>query len=134
MKKLFFIITIATSISIGIISCQNDKADVVYPASGSGGCDTTTVRYSVEVQGVLNTYCQRCHGGTADAGAGIQLYDYGTASGYALDGYGINGEGSLLSSVLQDGGVEPMPLGGGKIDDCSINIIRAWTNAGAPNN
>ena len=129
MKKIFSILISTVIISTLAISCQYDKADLVYPVSV---CDTATVRYSIEVQGVFDIYCKTCHGGTADMGGGIQLYDYTTASRYALDG--VNGEGSLLSSVLQDGGVEPMPRGKPKIDDCSINIIRAWVNLGAPNN
>ena len=117
-------------ISAAGTSCYYDKADQVYPATD---CDTTAMTYSTDVQGVFTQYCNSCHGGTADLGGGIQLNEYTTASGLALDGlYG--GTCTLLSSVLQDGGASSMPKGQSKIDDCSINIIRAWKNQGAPNN
>lgn len=130
MKKIFGGLIFGLTVSVISVSCYYDKADQVYPTPD---CDTTAVSFSTDVQGVFSQYCNSCHGGTADLGGGIQLNDYTTASGLSLDGlYG--GEGTLLSSVLQDGGASPMPRGSSKIDDCSINIIRAWKNQGAPNN
>lgn len=109
--------------------CFYDKADEVYPVDT---CDTTDMRYSVEVKAILDQYCESCHGGTADAGAGIQLYDYATISNLALDGQFTYG--TLMSSVRWEGGASQMPKGDPQIDECSIKQLQAWVNAGAPNN
>ncbi len=110
-------------------ACTYDKVDEAYPIVT---CDSVDVRYSVEIKSILDQYCQPCHGGTADAGAGIQLYDYSVISTFALDGQFTYG--TLLSSVLWEGGASKMPQGNPQIDDCSISQIRAWVDAGAPNN
>jgi len=110
-------------------SCFYNKADEVYP---NVSCDTTDVRFSVEIASILDQYCAACHSGSADAGAGIQLYDYATISSLALDGQFTYG--TLLSSVLWEGGASQMPKGDPQIDECSISQLRAWVNAGAPNN
>ncbi len=129
MKTNMALIALFAVVLVTSFACTYDKADEVYPIVT---CDSVDVRYSVEIKAILDQYCQSCHGGTADAGAGIQLYDYSVISTFALDGEDTYG--TLLSSVLWEGGASQMPQGNPQIDECSISQIRAWVDAGAPNN
>ena len=109
--------------------CYYDKADQQYP---SVTCDTSLVRYSVEIRSILDANCSSCHQGEGSI-SGINLYDYATISGLALDGQYVYG--SLLSAVLHEGGnPNQMPQGGAKLPDCELNKFRAWVNSSAPNN
>ncbi len=94
-------------------------------------CDTTIVRYSVEIKTILDRSCRGCHG-TTNPSSGINLYDYPTISTLALDG--LHTYGTLLSAVMHEGGASPMPKGGNQLPACDINMFRAWVNRGAPNN
>jgi hypothetical protein len=122
-----------TGLLLGIIifqGCYYDKGDVQYP---SAGCDTTVVRYSVEIKAILDANCKSCHQVGAAGFNGINLYDHATIQGLALDGQYTFG--SLLSAVLHEGGnPNPMPQGGNKLPDCDLNKFTAWVNRGAPNN
>lgn len=129
MKINVVLILLLASVIVISNACTYDKADEVYPMVT---CDSVDVQYSVEIKAILDQYCQSCHGGTADAGAGIQLYDHSVIAAFALDGQFTYG--SLLSAVLWEGGAPQMPQGNPQIDECSISQIRAWVNAGAPNN
>jgi mono/diheme cytochrome c family protein len=123
----------ATSLLISIMvfqGCFYDKADVQYPASGAS-CDTTNVRYSVEIKAILDANCQQCHSGSSPI-SGFDLYDYNTISSLALDGDFTYG--TLLSAVMHEGGAPFMPQDGPMLQDCDINKIAAWVHSGAPNN
>lgn len=124
LKKFAFAIIILVVGSMTFQGCYKLKADVVYP----GGCDTTIVRYSVEIRKILDENCASCHPSTN----GIDLYDYATISALALDGQ--HTYGTLLSAVKHEGGASPMPQGAQKLGDCDINTIAAWVNRGAPDN
>ncbi len=108
--------------------CFYDKADQVYPG---GNCDTTLVRYSVEINTILNASCKSCHDGSNSI-SGIDLYDHKTIQGLALDGKYTYG--TLLSAVMHQGGASPMPQGDPKLPECDINKMAAWVHRGAPDN
>lgn len=129
MRKLLI-----AGICVGMIGfifsgCLYNKADQQYPSTGK--CDTTNVRYSVEIHAILDASCKSCHNGTNSI-SGIDLYDYETISGYALDGRFTYG--TLLSSVMHDGGAPEMPQGEPQLQDCDINKMAAWVHSGAPDN
>lgn len=126
MKYLITALSIAAIIAIVTGGCYYDKRDLVYP-SGTGSCDTTNVTYSTTIIGILSANCYSCHGGTASAGGGVVLDKYSTMQTYIKNG-------QLLNDIKQGTGANPMPKGGVKLDDCSINKIAAWINKGAPNN
>lgn len=127
-KKVFLVLLLVVISIIFFEGCYYDKADQQYPSTV---CDTTVVTYTVEIMAILDANCKTCHGGSADLGGGIQLYDYNVISGLALDGKFTYG--TLLSAVLHEGGAPPMPQGGNKLPECDINKFRAWVNRGAPN-
>ena len=108
-----------------LYSCQYDKADLKYPPQGP--CDTTNMKYSVNVVPILSAYCYSCHSGNAISGGGIKLDSYSKVL--------IQVNNTLLLNAIQHtGGASPMPQGGGKLSDCNISIIKAWIQRGAPNN
>lgn len=130
MPKKF--VLVAACLLVGIIvfnGCFYDKADQQYPSSG--GCDTINIRYSVEIKAILDEHCKTCHDGTASI-SGINLYDYSTISGLALDEQFTYG--TLLSAVMHQGGAPTMPQTGTMLQDCDINKIAAWVHSGAPDN
>ena len=129
LKKFAFAITVILLGMILFQGCFYDKADQQYPFTG---CDTTVVRYSVEIRSILDANCKSCHQGAGSI-SGINLYDHATIQALALDGkYTF---GSLLSAVLHEGGnPNQMPQGGNKLPACDLNKFTAWVGRGAPNN
>ena len=105
--------------------CYYDVEEELY---GSGGtCDTTTVNYSGTVTAILNSYgCVTCHSGGAPSG-GVNLSIYNGVKGKVDDN-------RLMGAITHSAGFSPMPQGAGKMSACDINKIRAWIDAGAPNN
>ncbi len=109
--------------------CLYNKADQQYPSTRN--CDTSNVRYSVEIKTILDADCKSCHNGSSSI-SGINLYDYTTISGLALDEQFTYG--TLLSAIMHVGGAPAMPQNAAMLQDCDINKIAAWVHEGAPNN
>lgn len=89
-------------------------------------CDTATFTYSAAVKTILGNKCVGCHTG-ASAGGGVELSTYNGVKASAQ-------AGTLLGSIQQKAGYEPMPQGGAKLPDCEITQIQKWITAGALNN
>lgn len=89
-------------------------------------CNTSNVTYSANVKPILSTHCNGCHGGSAPFGN----IDYTTYNGVkkTVD------NGTLLGSIQHDAAYRPMPEGANKLSSCNIALIKAWIDAGAPNN
>lgn len=124
-KNTLFIFYVSAGIlmSVFMTACYYDNEMILY--GNSQQCDTSAVKYSVQIISMLNTSCLNCHGGTAAAGDGIKLDDYASVKAAADNG-------SLLESVIRS--VNPMPKGAGRLDDCRIAELRTWIRQGAPNN
>jgi hypothetical protein len=118
-KSLLLIFT-----TLFLSSCYYDKEEKIY---GIVPCDTSNVKYSVQIVSTISTNCLRCHGGNASAGGGILLGDYTVLKTLALNGH-------LYGAVSQFPGFSPMPKGGARLPDCRIAEIRTWIRNGAPNN
>lgn len=121
------IICLTALIVLFFTGCYYDKAELTYPSNGTATCDTTAVTYSVDINSIMSANCYSCHSAPASAGGGIILNTYTGIKAYATNG-------QLLNSVLQNGTVPAMPLGGSMLTSCDINIIRAWINHGSPQN
>lgn len=93
---------------------------------GQTGCDTTGVRYSTFVRATFQNACLGCHTGANSTGK-YDLSNYPGVAAVALTG-------QLVGSISHIDPYRAMPDGGAKLDDCTIAKIRAWVNAGAPNN
>lgn len=91
-------------------------------------CDSTGVSYATDVvANVLDVHCMSCHSGNAAAGNGVQMNTHAQVAALA-------NSGTLLGVIAHQPGYPAMPLGGTKLDDCKIGIIRNWINEGAQNN
>lgn len=104
-------------------SCYYDKSDLLYPDTA---CDTVAVKYSTSVLPVLSSNCINCHGGTTPS-AGISLDNY-TGVKIQVD------NGRLWGAVSHNASYSPMPKNSNKLNACSLEKIRIWIAAGAPNN
>jgi hypothetical protein len=104
-------------------SCYYDKSDLLYPNTA---CDTVAVKYSTSVLPVLSSNCINCHGG-ATPSAGISLDTY-TGVKMQVD------NGRLWGAVSHSPNYSPMPKNSNKLNNCSLEKIRIWIAAGAPNN
>lgn len=91
------------------------------------GCDTANVSYSAVIAPIIQEHCyEGCHNGSSPA------------SGFSLETYaGVKAkvtEGRLYGAVSQQPGFVAMPQGQGLIPSCQISQIKAWIDAGAPDN
>jgi len=110
--------------SLFFTGCYYDVEAELY---GSGTCDTTNVNYSGTVTAILNSYgCVTCHSGGAPSG-GVNLSHYNGVRGKVTDN-------RLMGAITHSPGFSPMPQGSNKMSACDINKIKAWIDAGAPNN
>jgi mono/diheme cytochrome c family protein len=119
MKKIILSIAIISLLS----SCYYDNEEVLYP--NNGNCDTTNVTYTNTIQPIMSQSCTGCHGSSSPSG-GIDLTTYSLVRASAEDG-------SLLGTMAFQSGYSPMPKGGNKVSDCTLNKIQAWINKGYPN-
>ncbi len=90
------------------------------------GCNTSNVSYSMTIVPVLQNTCLGCHSGGAPSG-GINLTTHAGVRTVALNG-------RLVGAISHDPAYASMPQGGQQLSDCKIDQIRAWVDAGAPNN
>jgi hypothetical protein len=120
MKKTFILLAIGIFM---LSSCYYDKEDLLYGSD----CDTTNVTYSSTIRGLVNNYgCLGCHVGNNPSG-GINLETYDNVK-TVID------NGRLYGAITHSSGFKPMPDGAAKMNSCDINKVKAWIDAGAPNN
>ena len=120
MKKI--LIALVAGIFM-LSSCYYHKEDLLYGSN----CDTTNVTYSSTMRGLLNNYgCLGCHVGNNPSG-GINLETYDNIK-TVID------NGRLYGAITHSAGFKPMPDGAAKMNPCDINKVKAWIDAGAPNN
>ncbi len=119
---------IISIITLAFAGCYYDKAETLFPPEPK--CDTANMRYSTNIQPILNTSCVVCHSSTSSNGGRFRwaIENFGTLQARAMDG-------SLVGRItLPQGHQRLMPLNGTKLDTCTILKIKAWVNRGALNN
>lgn len=121
MKTAFLLFTVCV-IGLAFFSgCTYDTEQELYGTA----CDTTHVTYSATVRGLLNAYgCAGCHYNAAPSG-GISLEDHAAVA------FNIN---RVWGAINHFPGFHPMPDGSSKMNACDINKMKAWMDAGTPNN
>jgi Planctomycete cytochrome C/WD domain, G-beta repeat len=92
------------------------------------------VNYEDDVKPIFNRYCLGCHS-AGEMRAGLSLEGYQGvlkgSSGGDIVKPGRPTTSALYQAVAHEGdGVRPMPLGGAKIPDAAINIIKDWIQGG----
>lgn len=130
-KSKIILFPFAFAILVLSQSCYKDNEQDVYQNWNNSPCDTAAVSYSASVAPIMQSACLGCHGNSsfATAGADINLEGYTNLS--SVIG---NIQATFIGSIMQDGSASKMPKGGTKLDDCSINKIKAWIVQGLKNN
>ncbi len=117
-------------IACWLTSCTYEKAEDMEPGAGdtllAEVCDTSVITFTASLKPLFISKCgtdnSSCHQ-DENSTSGIPLLEYPSVVGQV-------DVGKLLSSVTRDGNAEEMPQNENKLDDCSINKIRAWINQG----
>lgn len=125
MRLIFVRITTVLALGVfGMIGCTSDNEEELFD---DPDCSVLDVSYSEDIISVFQSYgCIGCHGSSSPSGnVVLDTYD-GVKT--------VADNGKLESSVSWDGNAANMPPGGSQIDECSINKISAWVEAGATNN
>jgi hypothetical protein len=92
----------------------------------AGECDTENVSYSAFVRPVIQNKCQGCHSGNTPSG-NIDLTNHSNVKSVA-------NSGKLYGAISWQNGFENMPQGGNQLPECTIDKIKSWIDAGAPDN
>ncbi|WP_114779487.1 hypothetical protein [Botryobacter ruber] len=103
--------------------CYYNVEEELYP---SNACTTAAVTFSSTIRPILARNCTSCHSGPSPE-AGLDLSAYAGAAAVANNG-------KLLGVITHASGFPPMPQDASKLPECQISQIRAWVEAGAPNN
>ncbi|HOX77952.1 MAG TPA: hypothetical protein PLW31_07920 [Bacteroidales bacterium] len=125
MKNLIFLAILAI-----MAGCYYDNEEELYPGPG-GDCDTTNVTFSGTIFPMIDANCTGCHSGSAPQG-NVKLEDYASIAAAAAKPAGQYG--SLYGAISHASGNSPMPKNGTKFSDCRIKQVKAWIDAGRPNN
>lgn len=114
-------------------SCSKSSEDALTdpdpnPGGGNNTCDTSSIQYAADIVPILSANCYSCHGENTNSGSmGIVLEGHANIQPKATSG-------TLLGVVTHASGFPAMPKDASKLSECNINKIRAWVNAGAPDN
>lgn len=92
----------------------------------TSACDTSSVKYSVQVKTIIDANCKGCHSGSSPQG-GIDLSSHELVKAQVT-------ANKLYQAISHAGGVSPMPKGGNKLSDCQIRAVKIWIDAGSLNN
>ena len=130
--RYYFIVSLITLAMVQFYSCESKKGELELIANSGPAavtCDSTNVKYSVQVKSILSLNCYSCHAATLSTslGGGIVLDNYAALSFWSTNGV-------LLDNIMQGPGSNPMPKNAAKLSNCDIAKIRAWINSGSPNN
>lgn len=126
MKKFFNRRILVLLACLSATGCYYHIEEELYP-NNPGACAPLQVTFSSTINSILvNNGCIGCHGGIAPSG-NISL------EGHALVKRKVD-DGTLWGAVNHLPGFSPMPQGGNKMNSCDISRIKAWIDAGSPNN
>lgn len=90
------------------------------------GCDTKKVTFGKVIKPILDKNCTGCHSGTSPS-ANINLALYNGVAAIAKSG-------SLYGSISHSLSYSKMPKNASKLDQCDIDKVKAWIDAGAKDN
>lgn len=92
----------------------------------AGECNTENVSYAAFVRPVIQDKCQGCHSGNNPSG-NIDLTNYQNVKAVAESG-------KLFGVISWQNSYVKMPQGGNQLPQCTIDKIKSWIDAGAPDN
>lgn len=118
MKSKYLVL--ALFLSAFIVACGDD--DEPTPVA----CDTADLTYTNYAGAIIDASC-------ATAGCHI---DATLAGGFSMEGYEntklVIGFNKIIGTINHFENFVPMPLGGSKLDDCTIDKLTAWIENDAP--
>ncbi len=92
----------------------------------SAQCESSDVSFREFVEPLIQTYCKGCHSGGEPSG------------NVSLDGYeqilAVANGGRLMGAISWLPGFARMPRNQPQLDECDIEKIKSWIDAGAQNN
>ncbi len=120
--KVYFLLFLSTVVT----SCYYDSKEYLF-SEVNDSCDTTNIGFENTVNPLLATYCLNCHSNASATGSGngIRLEEYADVKTSAVDG-------SLLGAIRHEASYTPMPIGGSKLDDCSVRQLELWVEKNYP--
>jgi hypothetical protein len=124
-KSLFLHLMIPVAGVFLMPGCVWENEEELYPEAGI--CDTTDVSFSIDIVPILANNCYSCHSNlnAPSFAGGLSFEDHPDAARYSE---------RITGAINHNEGFLPMPRGGNKLDPCSINLVEAWSSAGAPDN
>jgi hypothetical protein len=122
MKRYFLIAALVLFMVTFFNSCYYDKEDYLYPVRGVE-CDTTNVTYNLSIKPIFDNNCVGCHG----SGSTFNFDGYSSLNNY------LSTNSQKLLNNINFTSSQPMPQSG-KLNECYLNQIRIWIQAGYPNN
>jgi hypothetical protein len=123
MKRILTIAIPILSVAFLVTGCYYDSEEELY---GATTCDTSNVTYAGTVNTILiSNSCYSCHGTPATNGAPFSLEGYSNLNAH---------KDRLLGAINHSSSYAAMPMGLPKMNQCDINKIAVWMQAGAPNN
>jgi cytochrome c5 len=118
--KIVFPILFFLAVGSLTSGCYYDNEEYLY-----GTCDTTSVTFSRDIKPIMDANCINCHSSGA-----INLTTYEGVKAKVSDSTLYK---SISYSYSGASSSKNMPSAG-KLDDCSINKVKAWIDEGAINN
>ena len=123
MKKVFSFSAVLVIFLFIVYSCAKENEQEL----GAGTtCETTNMTYSKSIQPILESFCYDCHG----RGLSQNGINFDTHAGVKA----VADNGKLVGAISHAPGFVAMPQSAPKLSNCNIDKIKAWVNAGAPNN
>jgi cytochrome c553 len=116
--------TLLLSVAAGCTYSHGDVDQTPQPCNISA----QSITYSGVISPIFDANCRGCHGSTEASSLGGGN-DFGTYQGISRFPSSV-----LLASIQHSPGADAMPKSGAKLSDCDINRIKAWIDAGKPNN
>ena len=106
-------------------ACIWDNLEELYPDNAN--CDTTSVSFSTDIIPILSNNCFSCHSNlnAPSFGGGLSFEDHQDVAGNS---------DRIIGAINHNAGFLAMPRDGDKLNPCSINLVEAWVNSGAPDN
>ena len=103
-------------------------AVTLFAACGGEDCSSPDITYTEGASAIINTSCAAtpaCHGNGTTATFPMSNYDQALAA---------TSFGRIIGSINHQEGFRPMPFPEGSLmlEECEIDKLTAWINAGAP--
>lgn len=127
MPKLSKLTVLLFCLALIASSCASDNLDDLLANNSTVICDTSNVTFSGTISPLVTANCSipNCHSGDFPASG----YDFTTYEGLKV----VVDKSRLFGVISHTPGFTPMPNGKPQLEQCDIDKVKAWIDAGAPN-